>query len=78
MNFVGHNTKYSSVPEKQFVARPKLPMWLFPFSLMHPVAYMIAKCHSGIGRNAFVQTFFSLLGRSGQSGLAQKANSAEK
>jgi hypothetical protein len=48
------------------------------FTLMHPMAYIIAMCHSGICTNAFVQTFLSLLGRLGQSGLAQKANPAKK
>jgi hypothetical protein len=33
---------------------------------MHPTGYTIAQRCSGIGRNAFVQTFISLLGRSGQ------------
>jgi hypothetical protein len=43
-------------------------------TLMHPMAYTIAQHCSGIHRNAFIQTFLSLLGRSEQSGLAQKAN----
>jgi hypothetical protein len=36
-------------------------------TLMHPMAYMIAQCCSGIGRNVFLQTLLSLLGRLGQS-----------
>jgi hypothetical protein len=39
-------------------------------TLMHPIAYMIAQHGSGIGRNAFVQTFLTLLGKSGESGFA--------
>jgi hypothetical protein len=34
-------------------------------TLMHPTAYAIAQPWSGIGRNAFIQTFLSLLGRLG-------------
>jgi hypothetical protein len=69
----------------RFVARPKFAKVALPPSqgeatstLIHPMAYMIAQPGSGIGRNAFVQTFFSLLQRLGQSGLAQKADLAEK
>jgi hypothetical protein len=47
-------------------------------TLTHPMAYLIAKHPSEICTNAFVQTFLSPLGRLGQNGLAQKANSAEK
>jgi hypothetical protein len=39
-------------------------------TLMHPMAYTIAQHFSGIGRNAFIQTFLSLLGRLQQSGFA--------
>jgi hypothetical protein len=38
--------------------------------LMHPTVYTIAQHCSGTGRNAFVQTFLSLLGRPGRSGFA--------
>jgi hypothetical protein len=41
-------------------------------TLLHPMVYTIAQHHPGIGSITFVQTFFSLLGRSGQSGLAKK------
>jgi hypothetical protein len=47
-------------------------------TLMHPTVYMIARPCSGIGRNASVQTFFSLLGRLGKSGFSKKANPAKK
>jgi hypothetical protein len=47
-------------------------------TLMHPTTYTIAQHCYGIHRNALVQTFLSLLGRSGQSGLARKANPAMK
>jgi hypothetical protein len=39
-------------------------------TLMHPMAYTIAQPCSGNGRNTFVQTCVSLLGRLGQSGFA--------
>jgi hypothetical protein len=39
-------------------------------TLMHPMAYMIAQHCSKFGRNAFVQTFLSLSGRSGQNDFA--------
>jgi hypothetical protein len=67
------------------VARPKFANVAFSPSrgeatstLMHQMAYTIAKRNSGIGRNAFVQTFHSLFGRLVQSDLAQKANLAMK
>jgi hypothetical protein len=46
-------------------------------TLTHPMAYTIAKHPTGVSTNAFIQTFLFLLGRIGQSGLAQKANPAE-
>jgi hypothetical protein len=42
------------------------------------MVYTIVWCHAGISTVAFVQTFLSLLGRSGQSSFAQKANPAKK
>jgi hypothetical protein len=44
---------------------------------MHPMVYPIAQRCSGIGKNAFFQSFLSLLGRLGQSGFALKTNLAE-
>jgi hypothetical protein len=66
------------------MARPQLPLWLFPHLNVRPpppdplTVYMIAQRHAGIGTNAFVPIFLSLLGRLGRSNLAQKANPAEK
>ncbi len=70
----------------RFVVRPKLSMWLFPllevvWGHLHPNpsnAYTIARCDTKTSTNAFVQILFSLLGRLGPSGLAQKANPVKK
>jgi hypothetical protein len=42
------------------------------------MAYTIVWCHAGISTIAFIQTFLSLLGRSGKSGFAQKADPAKQ
>jgi hypothetical protein len=76
--FMGHNTKNRKVPEKhaKVCGQTKITnVALSPSqgettsTLMHPTAYMIARRCSGIGRNTFVQTFLSLLGRSERSGF---------
>jgi hypothetical protein len=42
------------------------------------MAYMIVWHHAGISTIVFIQTFFSLLGRSGQSDFSQKADPSKK
>ncbi len=74
--FLGHNTKYW--PDRNCKCG-SFTFWrwghLHPAS---PMAYMIVWRHTGISTVAFVQIFLFLLGRSGQSGFAQKADPANK
>ena len=42
-----------------------------PSTQTYPMVCTISQCHAGIGTNASVQTFLSLLGRLGGSGFAQ-------
>jgi hypothetical protein len=80
MVFVGHktqNTETSQKKQAKVCGQTKIAnVALSPSqgeatsTPMHLTAYTITQHCSGIGRNAFVQTFLSLLGRLGRCSFA--------